>query len=100
MTNEEETITRELYSLEDKYRNILSDRVEIKKDEYGYNENDILIFPLWYFSESKTTRISFLKTAIGKKKFIQELDEAIDFENSFRESRKNKRASKKLNSDE
>ena len=88
MTNEEEAIARELYLLEDNYRNMLSDRIEIKKDSNGYNENDIYIFPLWYFYENHKTRSAFLNNAISKNSFIQELDEAIDFERDFRNKQK------------
>lgn len=85
---EEEKLTTEMYSLEERYRNMLSDRIEIKKDENGYNMNDIYIFPLWYFSESKKSRIGFLKKSIDKNTFIQDLDEARDFEKSFRSIKK------------
>lgn len=85
---EEEKLTTEMYSLEERYRNMLSDRIEIKKDENGYNMNDIYIFPLWYFSENKKSRIGFLKKSIDKNTFIHDLDEARDFEKSFRSIKK------------
>ncbi len=96
MTKEEEFVARQLYSLEDKYRDMLSDRIEIDKDTYGYNRNDIFIFPEWYFYESNKTRISFLNKALEKGLFIQELDEAIDFETGFKEEQRNRDVSKKV----
>ncbi len=86
--NEDEKLTKEMYFLEEKYRNMLNDRIEVKKDKNGYNMNDIYIFPLWYFNENKKTRIGFLKKSIDKNTFIQDLDEASDFEKSFKSIKK------------